>query len=160
MARIQCVNGALSSWGSICFIFFILLHSFLPRGQKTTLTRVLTILLEEYLPAQLSKYIDTNVFQSSQYSKYAAQVPDYLQNRPRKVIVHCLSRRTKSFKYEPGELTTLLRFIECSLQFARQCYAHIAFLSPFHKINHTLLKDIQLVFYWYLFFAFRECSCN
>ena len=51
MARIQCVNGALSSWGSICFIFFILLHSFLPRGQKTTLTRVLTILLEEYLHA-------------------------------------------------------------------------------------------------------------
>ena len=89
----------------VCFI-----SSYLPRGRKVKLSTVATILLEQYLPMQLRRYAELNVSASSSFSAYLPEVPSYLQNRPKKVVTHCLSRKLRSNKYEPGKYMCSLSF--------------------------------------------------
>ena len=37
--------------------------------------------------------------QLSQYRSYKSHVPDYLHDRPKGTIVHCLERKSKALKY-------------------------------------------------------------
>ena len=80
----------------------LLKYTFLPRGkQKVTLSNIITILIEQYLPTCKQKYLFQNYKQSSQYRSYKKCVPAYLHDRPRGVVLHCLDRKTKSLKYSP-----------------------------------------------------------
>ena len=45
------------------------------------------------------KYIFENFKMMSNYRQYKSFVPDYLHDRPRSVIKHCLERKSKSQKY-------------------------------------------------------------
>ena len=85
-----------------CTQLFMFLCSFLPRGKKIRLSSVVTILVDEYLPEQLLKYIDGNVYSSSVYRKYLPSVPTYLHNRLKKMVSHRMARELRSLKYEPG----------------------------------------------------------
>ena len=82
-----------------CTQLFMFFCSFLPRGKKIKLSSAVSILVDEYLPEQLLKYIDGNVYSSSVYRQY---IPTYLHNRPKNMISHCMARELRSRKYEPG----------------------------------------------------------
>ena len=74
-------------------------YSYLPRNKKMMLSSIVTLIVETFLPESHQKYLFLNYKQSSQYRQYKSFVPDYLQNRPRSTISHCLERRSKSLKY-------------------------------------------------------------
>ncbi len=74
-------------------------YNYLPKGKNITLSHLVTILVEEFLPEAFHKYQKENFAMSKFYRSYNDFVPDYLQGRPRKVILHCLSRMQKVAKF-------------------------------------------------------------
>ena len=77
----------------------VLKYNYLPRKKNITLSTVCTILIESFLPDAHQKYLCLNYMQSNQYRSYKSHVPDYLHDRPKGVIIHCLERKSKALKY-------------------------------------------------------------
>ena len=77
----------------------VLKYSFLPRKKSLTLSKTISLLIDDFLPISHQKYLFQNYKQSSQYRSYKSFVPDYLCGRPRSTILHCLERKTKALKY-------------------------------------------------------------
>ena len=74
-------------------------YNYLPRGKNITLSHLVTILVDEFLPKMLQKYQKENFAMSESYRSYNEFVPKYLKGRPRSVILHCLSRIRKGEKF-------------------------------------------------------------
>ena len=77
----------------------VLKYNYLPRKKNITLSSMCAILIESFLPDAHQKYVCLNCMQSSQYRSYKSHVPDYLRDRPRSTVVHCLERKSKALKY-------------------------------------------------------------
>ena len=82
-------------------------YHYLPRKKKMMLSSVITLIVEVFLPESYQKYLFQNYKQNSQYRTYNHFVPDYLRDRPKAVISHCLERRSKAMKYTDEEITLL-----------------------------------------------------
>lgn len=61
-----------------------------------------TIIIESFLLDAHQKYLCLNYMQSSQYRSYKSHVPDYLHDKPKSTIVHCLESKSKALKYKWG----------------------------------------------------------
>ena len=64
-----------------------------------TLSAIVTLIIDSFLPETYQKYLFLNYKQSSQYCSYKSFVPKFLNGRPRSVMIHWLERHTKSLKY-------------------------------------------------------------
>ena len=64
-------------------------------------------MIESFLPDAHQKYLCLNYMQSSQYRSYKSHVPDYLHDKPRGTIVHCIERKSKALKYTKEDVTVL-----------------------------------------------------
>ena len=74
-------------------------YNFLPcNKQRATVSAITTLLVEDYLPMAYQKYLVQNYKQTSTYRAYNDFVPDYLLDRPRNIILHCLDRMARSHK--------------------------------------------------------------
>ena len=63
-----------------------------------SLSHIVSIIVEQFLPEQHRKYLFLNVQMDPTYRAYNTHVPSYLQGRPRNVIIHCLVREEKAKK--------------------------------------------------------------
>eukprot|EP00794_Sanderia_malayensis_P018489 gene18489-20338_t len=77
-------------------------YSYLSKRWNTSLTGMLTILIEEVFTDKYESYCEENVRLSLDYRKYAYSVPGFLKNRPRDMVVYCmekigLAKRAKEF---------------------------------------------------------------
>ncbi|XP_065657852.1 uncharacterized protein LOC136082447 isoform X2 [Hydra vulgaris] len=66
-------------------------YSFLEKRKNSSLTAMLSICIEEFLPHKFDKYCDGNKKAHSAYRKYNDNIPKYLINRPPPLIKHCMS---------------------------------------------------------------------
>ena len=84
----------------------VLKYKYLPkRKSNVTLTYITALLLDEVLPDMNQKYLFENYQMSSNYRTYNSSiVPDFLQDKPRELILHCLQRRQKSRKFSKGDI--------------------------------------------------------
>ena len=82
----------------------VLKYKFLPRRKAITLSNLATLLVESYFPEAHRNYLCMNYMQTNEYRKYKSIVPEYLQDRPRSTILHCLERKSKSCKYTKDEV--------------------------------------------------------
>ena len=72
-------------------------YTYLPRGQRSiNLSKIVTLLVETFLPALRQKYLFANFEQSSVNRRYKDEIPKYLHNKPKAVILHCLDRKASS----------------------------------------------------------------
>ena len=85
----------------------VLKYNYLPRKKNITLSSMCAILIESFLPDAHQKYVCLNCMQSSQYRSYKSHVPDYLRDRPRSTVVHCLERKSKALKYGKEDIEVL-----------------------------------------------------
>ena len=69
-----------------------------------TPSAVASLTVEEFLPEAQKTYLFRNYKQSSQYRNYKDLVPEYLRDRPRDVILHCLDRRANSMKFKEHDI--------------------------------------------------------
>ena len=76
----------------------------LPRRKNITISRLATVLYEEFNPDIHHKYLFLNYKTSSSYRTYNDFVPHYLHGRPRQVIIHCLERKSSSRKYDQSDI--------------------------------------------------------
>ena len=79
-------------------------YSYLPKRRSMTLSAVAILLVEDFLPECRKTYLFNNYKQSNEYRTYKDIVPDYLQDRPRNVILHCLDRQATSMKFEEEDI--------------------------------------------------------
>ena len=63
-----------------------------------SLSHIVSIIVEQFLPEQHRKYLFLNFQMDPTYRAYNTHVPSYLQGRPRNVIIHCLVREEKAKK--------------------------------------------------------------
>ena len=85
----------------------VLKYRFLPRRKAITLSSLVTLLVESYFPEARRNYLCLNYMQTNQYRKYKSIVPEYLQDRPRTTILHCLERKSKSHKYTVDDVSAI-----------------------------------------------------
>lgn len=71
-------------------------HHFLGQHRDKTLSGMLTVLIEDFLPDKHARYIEKNACRHSLYKKYNNDVPRYLWNRPKQVVTHCRASITKA----------------------------------------------------------------
>ena len=71
------------------------------------LSSIITLIVEVFLPESYQKYLFLNYKQSGQYRTYNSIVPDYLHDRPKTIISHCLQRRSKALKYTIEDVTPI-----------------------------------------------------
>ena len=83
----------------------LLKYSYLPR-KNITLSRLTTMLCEEFNPDIHHKYLYLNHKMSSNYRTYNDFVPSYLHGRSRQVILHCLERKSNSRKYDTTDIVS------------------------------------------------------
>ena len=74
-------------------------YNYLPRGKNITLSQLVSILVEQFLPEMFRKYQKQNFAMSESYRSYNDCVPEYLRGRPKAIILHCLSRLRKAKKF-------------------------------------------------------------
>ncbi|XP_047124564.1 uncharacterized protein LOC100210608 isoform X2 [Hydra vulgaris] len=65
-------------------------YSFLEKRKTSSLTAMLCICIEEFLPHNYDNYADKNRTHSS-YRKYKENIPTYLTNRPKPLVKHCMN---------------------------------------------------------------------
>nr|XP_047131872.1 uncharacterized protein LOC124810909 isoform X1 [Hydra vulgaris] len=65
-------------------------YSFLEKRKNSSLTSMLNICIEEFLPHNYDSYCDKNKKAHSSYRKYNNNIPEYLVNRPRPLVRHCM----------------------------------------------------------------------
>ena len=71
---------------------------------KLTLSALVKILIEEFIPDIHHKYLLQNYKASSTYRCYNDIVPPYLCECPRSVILHCLERKSNSRKFNVEDI--------------------------------------------------------
>ncbi|XP_028417456.1 uncharacterized protein LOC114541851 [Dendronephthya gigantea] len=67
-------------------------YDYLKREKNNTLSAMLTILTQQFLPESYTKYVQLNVRYSDGYSKYNSALPPFLNNRPRDMVNHIIKR--------------------------------------------------------------------
>ena len=97
--RDDCYHAAVDTNNGVEAMNKLLKYSYLPKGKNITLTQLVTVLVEEFLPEMLQKYQKENFAMSESYRSYNEFVPKYLQGRPRSVILHCISRIRKAERF-------------------------------------------------------------
>ncbi|XP_065670722.1 uncharacterized protein LOC105849232 isoform X2 [Hydra vulgaris] len=65
-------------------------YSFLEKRKNSSLTSMLSICIEEFLPHNYDSYCDKNRMAHSSYRKYNNNIPEYLINRPHPLVKHCM----------------------------------------------------------------------
>ena len=81
-------------------------YSYLPRRKHLTLSGLVSILIEEFVPDIHHKYMFQNYQMSSTYRSFNDIVPQYLHGCPRPTILHCLERKSNSRKFNSEDILT------------------------------------------------------
>ena len=63
--------------------------------KNCTLSELLTIVIESFLPKLYEKYVEFNVKFTSGYKKYQESIPESLHNRPRFIVQNMLEKMSK-----------------------------------------------------------------
>ncbi|XP_046856788.1 uncharacterized protein LOC124450228 [Xenia sp. Carnegie-2017] len=71
-------------------------HEYLDGYKSSTLSVMLTVLIEDFLPDLYFKYVELNTKLQSNYRQYNYDVPSYLHERPHSMIRHCMERLASS----------------------------------------------------------------
>lgn len=79
-------------------------YNYLPKGKNITLSQLVSVLIDQFLPQLFHKYQKQNFTMSETYRSYNECIPEYLRGRPRSVILHCLSRIRKAKKFREGSV--------------------------------------------------------
>ena len=104
--RDQTYHAAINTTNGVESQNKLLKYSYLPRRKNITLSHLATVLYEEFVPETHHKYLYLNYQMSETYRRYNDFVPDYLRERPRQVIIHCLERKSSSKKYTEDDVLT------------------------------------------------------
>ena len=102
--RDQTYHSAVNTTNGVESQNKLLKNSYLPRRKNITISRLATVLYEEFIPDIYHKYLFLNYKTSSSYRTYNDFVPSYLHGRPRQVILHCLERKSSSRKHDQSDI--------------------------------------------------------
>ena len=61
--------------------------------KKCSLSEMLKVVIESFLPSLYHRYVELNIRYCDEYKKYQRSLPTYLRNRPKNIIDHLLMRK-------------------------------------------------------------------
>ena len=83
-------------------------YTYLPRGQRSiNLSKIVTLLVETFMPALRQKYLFANFEQSSVNRRYKDEIPKDLHNKPKAVILHCLDHKASTACFCSDDVTDI-----------------------------------------------------
>ncbi|XP_047124446.1 uncharacterized protein LOC105850359 isoform X2 [Hydra vulgaris] len=82
-------------------------YSFLEKRKNSSLTSMLSICIEEFLPYNYENYADKNRRAHSSYRKYKDNIPVYLTNRPQPLVKHCMKMIDKVISMDLVRVTAV-----------------------------------------------------
>ncbi|XP_047123038.2 uncharacterized protein LOC124806314 [Hydra vulgaris] len=68
-------------------------YSYLQRHKNSSITGMLTLLIEEFFADKFEKYSESNYKMDCRFKQYNSNVPEYLINRLHHFIKHCLAKQ-------------------------------------------------------------------
>ncbi|XP_047145632.2 uncharacterized protein LOC124818650 [Hydra vulgaris] len=69
-------------------------HKYLSNHRHSSLTRMLTVVIEDFLCDKYASYIDSNQLMSSKYMRYADDIDCWMIDRPWPMVKHCLIKKS------------------------------------------------------------------
>ena len=82
----------------------VLKYKYMPKQRASTLSALVSLLVERFLPEAQQSYVLPNLKTAEWYRRYNDFVPRFLRGRPRSVILHCIDRQSRSNKYHDEDL--------------------------------------------------------
>ncbi|XP_031551338.1 uncharacterized protein LOC116288650 [Actinia tenebrosa] len=82
-------------------------YDYLVGKLKPTLSRMITVLVEDFLPDKFNRYVEGNCRLSSSFKEYNRAIPEYLHNRPTYVVKHCQDRMTSAQDFTMADIQVL-----------------------------------------------------
>ncbi|XP_062577915.1 uncharacterized protein LOC134239785 [Saccostrea cucullata] len=79
-------------------------HFYLKLANPGTLSTLMGVVIQDFLPDLFQNYVMLNYRASSNFKAYDASIPKYLHNRPRKVVEHCMQRYHSSDQIGSGDI--------------------------------------------------------
>ncbi|XP_053392117.1 uncharacterized protein LOC123539246, partial [Mercenaria mercenaria] len=73
----------------------------------STLSSLAKVMVEKCLPDSQNLYTRNNIVCLSTFKKYSEDVPEFLVNRPKKFVMHCLKRMTPELDINADNITPL-----------------------------------------------------
>ena len=104
--RDQTYHAAINTTNGVESQNKLLQYNYLPRKKNLTLSQLVILLYNEFLPESHHKHLYLNYRMSSAHREYSDFIPEYLRGRPRQVIIHCLNRKSESMKYTEEDILT------------------------------------------------------
>ncbi|CAN7994146.1 unnamed protein product [Ixodes hexagonus] len=77
------------------------------RRGRQSLSSLVSVLIRQFLPEQRTHFLQEQMRRSSVYRKYHSTIPEYLHNRPPKVIKHVMQRMDSSQQYTKDDVSVL-----------------------------------------------------
>uniref|UniRef100_A0A8W8IS37 SWIM-type domain-containing protein n=1 Tax=Magallana gigas TaxID=29159 RepID=A0A8W8IS37_MAGGI len=82
--------------------------TYLAKYRDGSLSSTLSVLISNYLPESHKRYIQYNIQSLGEYKKYSAHIPEFLHNRPKFFLEHCMKRIPPKCPYLPVTAITSL----------------------------------------------------
>ena len=84
-------------------------YDYLPKSVDKSVFGIAVLLVELFIPDAYQHYVDTdtNLKQSSLYSKFNDATPPYLHNRPAHFIRHCMRSRFNAGEFRESDVHCL-----------------------------------------------------
>ncbi|XP_065641395.1 uncharacterized protein LOC124812064 [Hydra vulgaris] len=82
-------------------------YFYLQRFKNYSLTGMLTILIEEFFIDKYQSYTEKNFKMDSRYRRYAKIIPNFLINRPRALVKHCLQKISLAGSIDLSKVTMI-----------------------------------------------------
>ena len=129
----------------------------MPRKASLTLTGIVRIIVDQFLPDMHQNYVFQNFKQLDCYRLPSSTIPVYLHGRPPFVVKHCLIRKTKSNKYpsdavectgEHGKFHVIKDMKKHTVNFGSRDITTLACSCKDWKRWHIPCKHFFAVFRW------------
>ena len=82
----------------------VLKYKYMPKHRASTLSALVSLLVERFLPEAQQSYVLPNLKAAEWYRRYNDFVKRFLRCRSRSVILHCLDQQSRSNKYHDKDL--------------------------------------------------------
>ncbi|XP_065658459.1 uncharacterized protein LOC136082971 [Hydra vulgaris] len=71
-------------------------YGYLSKFHDKSLSGMITVLVEQFLPDKYNSYVESNFKASGYYRSYQQSLPSWLHNRPKKFVAHCIEKLDSS----------------------------------------------------------------
>ena len=90
----------------------VLKHNYLKKYKQSTLSQLMTILIEQFIPERYEQYVELNIAYTSGSKAYDSNIPSYMVNRPGPLVDDMLTKRARVTDFMKSSVYPVLVYLD------------------------------------------------